>query len=105
MEVLVTGANGHIGANVVRELIDQGHEPVCYVRKTSNLAGLDGLAISLHKSNLDEVGKIEEAMKGFDEAIHLTASYKLVIDNPKAVIEPGIIGTINVLEMAKLTPG
>lgn len=41
--LLVTGANGHVGASVVRDLLEHGHEPVPFVRASSNLTGLEGL--------------------------------------------------------------
>ena len=45
MKVLVTGANGHIGANVVRALIKQGHAVRGFVRQASDTQGIDGLDI------------------------------------------------------------
>ena len=35
MKVLITGANGHIGANVVRSCIQAGMEPVAFIRESS----------------------------------------------------------------------
>ncbi|MCA9997671.1 MAG: NAD-dependent epimerase/dehydratase family protein [Anaerolineales bacterium] len=38
--VCVTGANGHVGANVVRSLLQRRHEVVPFVRRTSDLQGI-----------------------------------------------------------------
>ncbi len=39
MRVLVTGANGHVGCNLVRELVKREYDVLPFVRKSSNLAG------------------------------------------------------------------
>ena len=35
MKAFVTGGTGFIGANLVRQLLGQGHEVVCLTRRTS----------------------------------------------------------------------
>ena len=45
MKVLVTGANGHIGSHVVRELLAHNHQVRAFVRATADLQGIDGLNI------------------------------------------------------------
>ena len=44
MQVLVTGASGLLGANLVRELLRDGHQVRAMVRSTSDTRGIDGLA-------------------------------------------------------------
>ena len=46
MRALVTGANGLIGANVVRALLAGGYAVRALVRETSDLACLEGLVQS-----------------------------------------------------------
>ncbi|MBW2257054.1 MAG: NAD-dependent epimerase/dehydratase family protein, partial [Deltaproteobacteria bacterium] len=45
--VLVTGATGHIGAHVVRELLDAGDDVVAFHRSGSNTSGLQGLDVEV----------------------------------------------------------
>ncbi len=41
--VLLTGASGHVGSNTVRSLLNRGHEVVSFVRRNSNLEGIENL--------------------------------------------------------------
>ena len=43
--VLVTGGSGHLGANLVRRLLDEGQEVRCLVQAGADNRGLDGLDI------------------------------------------------------------
>lgn len=50
MRVLVTGANGHIGSHVVRELIAADATAVALVRPKSDRRGLTGVTLGLTRS-------------------------------------------------------
>ncbi|MGH8582501.1 MAG: NmrA family NAD(P)-binding protein [Gammaproteobacteria bacterium] len=41
--ILITGATGHLGANLVRRLIDEGHAVRVLVRERGHEAALEGL--------------------------------------------------------------
>ena len=43
--ILVTGASGHLGANLVRRLLADGEEVRVLLRAKSNNAGVDGLPV------------------------------------------------------------
>ena len=47
--VLVTGANGHIGNVLIRQLIERGDEVVAFVRPTADLSSLDGLELTFSR--------------------------------------------------------
>ena len=45
-KILVTGANGHLGANIVRSLLKRNYEINAFVRKDADLRGLTGLPVT-----------------------------------------------------------
>ena len=90
MKVLVTGATGFIGANLVRALLARGDEVHCIIRKPN--AVIDGLDLTLHTIPLldhpAEVEKLSRVMKGCDVVYHLAGIFdpciaaKVVSMNP-----------------------
>ena len=101
MKVLVTGANGHIGANVVREALSQGHEVRAFVRKSADLSGLEGLIIELVYGDVMELDTLIPAAQGCDKVIHLAAVYKTIAETPEEIVEPAVTGSKNIFEAAK----
>lgn len=81
MKVVVTGANGHLGTNLVAELISAGHTVRGSVRKLddpSRTAHLRALGpVELVEADLDRPGSLTAAMSGQDAVIHTAAVYAL----------------------------
>ena len=100
MKVLVTGANGHIGANVVRSLISQDHQVKAFVRKESNTKGLEGLDIEYCYGDVMNLESLEEAVVGCEAIIHLAAVYKTIAKTPEEIVEPAIEGAKNIFAAA-----
>lgn len=101
MKVLVTGANGHIGANVVRQLLDEGHEVRAFVRKTADLRGIEGLDIELVYGDVMSLDTLIPAAQGCDRIIHLAAVYKTIASTAEEIVEPAVVGCKNIFEAAK----
>jgi uncharacterized protein YbjT (DUF2867 family) len=66
---LVTGATGHVGGPVARQLHEQGHRVRALVRDPSRMAGLPS-GIELVAGDLDDRGSVAKAVQGA-EAIFL----------------------------------
>ncbi len=71
MKALVTGANGFIGSNVVKRLLDKGVTVNVLVRKTSDLSFLKGLEVNYFYGDITDYGTIEPAMKDVDKVFHV----------------------------------
>ncbi len=74
MKDLVTGANGLLGANIVRELVDRGYDVRILARETSDLSGLHGVEFERINGNILDSDSIDQAVKGCDYVIHSAAN-------------------------------
>lgn len=70
-KVLVTGANGFIGSNLVKLLLNKGYKVQVLVRKTSNLKFLDGLDIEFFYGDIVDVDSLIKPMNGVDLLFHV----------------------------------
>jgi dihydroflavonol-4-reductase len=101
MKVFVTGATGFVGHHVARELAAQGAELRLLVRKTSNLANLEGISAETHIGDLSDPVSIKPALEGCDAVFHVAADYRLWIPDPKAMYRANVDGTRELLRMAR----
>jgi len=75
--VLVTGANGFIGAHVVRAALDAGAEVRAMVRQGSDQRSLDGLPIEIVHGDLTDAASLADAVAGVDALFNVAARYDL----------------------------
>src|SRR5438067_7305285 len=101
MQIFFTGGHGFSGSRVVRQLVQQGHEVRCLVRKTSKTHRIDDLAIEKFVGDVRDHASLVEGMKGTDACIHL-ASVSSWNEIRSEALEATIIdGTKNIFEAAK----
>ena len=74
---LVTGANGFIGAHVVRAALEAGAEVRAMVREGSDQRSLDGLPIEIVHGDLTDPASLAGAMAGVDTLFNVAARYDL----------------------------
>jgi len=74
VRVLVTGATGLLGANVVRALLEAGHAVRAGVRASSNRLALEGLPVEISLLTLDEPASVTGAVAGCDAVVHAAAA-------------------------------
>ena len=67
----MTGGSGHLGANLVRGLLDAGHEVSCLVRKDTR--ALDGLSVERVGGDLLSVDDMAANMRDCDVVFHAAA--------------------------------
>lgn len=95
-KVAVTGASGHIGANLVRELIGRGYEVVVLIRKTCR--ALEGLDVVRVHGDLSDRESLCRAFRGVDQVYHLAAYISIQSGENQKLEVVNIEGTRNVLE-------
>ncbi|MBN1910420.1 MAG: NAD-dependent epimerase/dehydratase family protein [Pirellulales bacterium] len=93
--VLVTGATGFVGSNLVRALLEQGHDVTCLVRHRANMQPLEGSGATLIPFNgLDDLETIRQAVVGHSIVYHVAGATKAL--RPRRLHEINGQGTRNV---------
>jgi dihydroflavonol-4-reductase len=96
MTVAVTGANGHIGANLVRALIDSGRPTRSLVHvHTGAIEGLDTELVHVDVRDLDS---LVAAFRGAEVVYHLAACISISMNSWNHLESVNVNGTRNVVE-------
>ena len=104
MKIFLTGATGFVGHHVARELAAQGAQLCFLVRKTSNLANLEGIPGETHTGDLGDpasIGQMKSALEGCDAVMHVAADYRLWIPDPQSMYRANVEGTRELLRLAR----
>lgn len=72
---VVTGAAGHLGANLVRALVEAGREVRCLVR--TDLRAIEGLPVTRAVGDLEDVDSLRRAFAGAHTVFHLAATVSI----------------------------
>jgi dihydroflavonol-4-reductase len=96
MTVAITGATGHIGANLVRAFLDKGVSTRCLVHV--NTRAIDGLNIEKVHVDVRDLDSLCRAFEGVDVVYHLAASISLSMADWPQLEEINVKGTRNVVE-------
>jgi dihydroflavonol-4-reductase len=97
---LVTGANGFVGAAVVRALIARGEPVRALVREGSNTVNLERLAVDIVRGDITERASMRRAAEGCRSILHVAADYRLWAPDASAMYRTNVDGSVNVLECA-----
>jgi len=101
MKIFLTGATGFVGHHVARALASEGAELRMLVRKTSNLASLEGIPGETHVGDLAQPESLKPALSGCDAVVHVAADYRLWIPDPAAMYKANVGGTRELLRLAR----
>lgn len=101
MKVLVTGATGIVGSNLIRALLGVSHDVRVLVRTSSDLRSLQDLPIELCEGDiLDPIG-LRAAVKGRTVVFHAAAVFSYWGMSADEQSDLAVRGTRNVLEAAR----
>ena len=100
MKVLVTGANGFVGAAVVRALSRDGYEVKAMVRETSDRRNLAQIDVETVVGDLRDDASLATAVKGCKAVFHVAADYRLWVPDPDVMEDINVAGTKRLLLQA-----
>jgi len=96
MTVVVTGASGHIGGNLVRRLLDKGRPVRAVVHKDTR--ALEGLDVERVSASLQDGESLKRAFDGAEVVYHLAARIVISAANEDEVYAVNVKGVRNVVE-------
>ena len=99
--ILVTGAAGHIGNVLVRELLSDGRQIRALILPGEDTSSLDGLDIDFAEGNVLDTLSLDQAMEGIDIVFHLAGVISIMPGHNEWMRKVNVGGTTNVLQAAK----
>ncbi|MDR6804689.1 dihydroflavonol-4-reductase [Dyadobacter sp. BE34] len=98
---LVSGANGHLGNNLVRLLISKGIPVRASIRNIENKASLSGMDCEVVQADITDKASLAKALEGVEVFYAVGAAFKLWARDPqKEIYDVNLNGTRNMIEAA-----
>jgi dihydroflavonol-4-reductase len=94
--VVVTGAAGHVGANLVRTLLARGQSVRALVHHDTR--ALDGLEVEIITGDVRDLGSLQSAFSDADLVYHAAGHISISTDEWPRLEAVNILGTRNVVE-------
>jgi predicted dehydrogenase/nucleoside-diphosphate-sugar epimerase len=96
--IVVTGATGFVGHEVVRHLIDRGYAVRAVVRPQSHTDKLERLDVELAYGDVRDRDSLRAAFEGASIVIHLAAGLR---GSERFMLDSAVLGTANVAAAAR----
>ncbi len=97
-KILVTGATGCIGSNLIIELMRQGYCVRAFHRSTSNSITLKGVDVEHYLGDILDIKSLCEAISGCDVVLHAAALVTFWKRKRDEQYKINVLGTRNVIE-------
>jgi nucleoside-diphosphate-sugar epimerase len=98
--ILLTGANGHLGANLLRRLLAEGAPVRVLLRPQSDNSTVDGLKVERVFGDLRDPDSLIAATKGCAAIYHCAAQVSTVSRGEQDIFDSNVLGTRNLLRAA-----
>lgn len=98
---LVTGATGHIGNVLVRELLNQGQAVRAMVLPGEKQTSLLGLPVEIMQGDVLDFGSLQAAMNGVEFVYHLAGMISIMPGADPLLHLVNVVGTRNVINAAR----
>jgi len=92
---VVTGASGHVGANLVRQLLQRGDRVRALLHRDA--AALSGLEVDLLRGDVCDPSSLRAAFEGADVVYHLAAQILISSEGASRLQSVNVAGTQNVV--------
>lgn len=100
MKVLVTGAEGMLGSNVCRELINQGYSVRAIVLDIHKIQTISDLPLEILECNILDKDRLYEVMQGCECIINIAALTNVWPSKSQKVIDVNFVGVKHIIEVA-----
>lgn len=97
--MLVTGGSGHLGANLVRRLLDEGQE-VRVLERAGGGEALAGLGVEVVAGDLRDAAAVRAAVDGCRRVYHCAAKVSSAEGQQREIYASNVLGTRHVLRAA-----
>lgn len=97
---LITGATGHIGNVLVRQLLDKGEQVRALVWRGEDRTPLNGLDVEMVEGDVLDLDSVFESLRGVKGVFHLAGVISILPGADPKVREVNVQGTKNVLRAA-----
>ena len=99
MNIGITGASGHIGTNLTRELLKRGYKVKAL--DYNDTKGIEGLDVEKIKGSLSDTDSLDRLCTGVDVLFHLAASISIGNESYDLLHKVNVEGTQNLVRAGK----
>jgi len=101
MKIFITGADGVLGNNLVRILLDRAYDVKVFIETGKEARHLEGLEIEKSWGSILNYEELKDAMKGYDVVIHAAAKTDTWPTRHENYWKVNVEGTKNVIAAVK----
>jgi dihydroflavonol-4-reductase len=100
MKICITGANGFLASNIIRELLLRNHEILAFIKTGEDISTIKDLDITIRYGDILDYNSILDAVHGCEAVIHSAASTATYPSKSEMQRKINVEGTLNVMNAA-----